>query len=216
MNWQQYHEFKDSDFYESLPLWQFQTLTYCNLTSHKYCFCYFDGICQAFVCKALFCRPSTQNIQLFGCPCAFHITLCTDSCFLNTNMNRNQYRAMSFLWKNTAAFPFWHIQRWNGFPGHDFRLPLWCKWDFLGCSKKLVTNYESTLRNIPNIYINIRWCVSQTQQNFIVFIIVLGQHVSILIESSSGPSKKIDPYLKCLKMHYGITNVSVWDPTVHF
>jgi len=30
--------------------------------------------------------------------------------------------------------------------------------------------------------------------NFIMFIIVLGQHVSILIESSSGPSKKIDPY----------------------
>jgi len=29
----------------------------------------------------------------------------------------------------------------------------------------------------------------QTQQNFIMFIIVLGQHVSILIESSSGPSK---------------------------
>jgi len=26
-----------------------------------------------------------------------------------------------------------------------------------------------------------------------MFIIVLGQHVSILIESSSGPSKKIDP-----------------------
>jgi len=45
-----------------------------------------------------------------------------------------------------------------------------------------------------------------------MFIIVLGQHVSILIESSSGPSKKIDPYLKCLK----VKNVSVWDPTAHF
>jgi len=33
-----------------------------------------------------------------------------------------------------------------------------------------------------------------------MFIIVLGQHVSIFIESSSGPSKKIDPYLKCLKI----------------
>ena len=33
-----------------------------------------------------------------------------------------------------------------------------------------------------------------------MFIIVLGQHVSTVIESSSGPSKKIDPYLKCLKM----------------
>ena len=28
------------------------------------------------------------------------------------------------------------------------------------------------------------------------FFIVLGQHFSILIESSSGPSKKIDPYLE--------------------
>jgi len=27
-----------------------------------------------------------------------------------------------------------------------------------------------------------------------MFIVVLGQHVSILIESSSGPSKKIEPY----------------------
>jgi len=38
-------------------------------------------------------------------------------------------------------------------------------------------------------YINTQRCVSQTQQNFIMFIIVLGQHVSILIESSSGPYK---------------------------
>jgi len=43
----------------------------------------------------------------------------------------------------------------------------------------------------------------QKHQNFIMFIIVLGQHVSILIESSSGPSKKIDPYLKCLKCAVG-------------
>ena len=28
-----------------------------------------------------------------------------------------------------------------------------------------------------------------------MFIIVLGQHISILIESSSGPSKQKDPYL---------------------
>ena len=30
----------------------------------------------------------------------------------------------------------------------------------------------------------------------LLFIIVLGQHVSILIESTSDPSKKIDPYLE--------------------
>ena len=29
-----------------------------------------------------------------------------------------------------------------------------------------------------------------------MFIILLGQHVSILIESSSGPSKKTDPMFK--------------------
>jgi hypothetical protein len=69
--------------------------------------------------------------------------------------------------------------------------------------------------------------------NFIMFIIVLGQYVSILVESSSAPSKKIDTYLKCLKMRCGIQNayildktmhfihsfiknVSVWDPTTHF
>jgi len=43
-----------------------------------------------------------------------------------------------------------------------------------------------------NTYVNTQWCISQTQQNFIVFTIVLEQHVSIFIESSSGPSKKID------------------------
>ena len=46
--------------------------------------------------------------------------------------------------------------------------------------------------------------IYQTQHNFIMFIIVLGQHVSILIESSSGPSKKTDPYLEKFKMRCGI------------
>ena len=36
-----------------------------------------------------------------------------------------------------------------------------------------------------------------------MFIIVLGQHVSILIESPSGPSKKIDHYLEMLKCAVG-------------
>ena len=40
-----------------------------------------------------------------------------------------------------------------------------------------------------DLYINIQWCINETQQNFILFIIVLGQHVSILIESFSGLSK---------------------------
>ena len=41
-------------------------------------------------------------------------------------------------------------------------------------------------------------------RTFIVFIIVLGRHVSFLIESSTGPAKKIDPCLKCLKMRGSI------------
>jgi len=40
--------------------------------------------------------------------------------------------------------------------------------------------------------------VSNTINLYYVFT-ELGQHVSILIESSSGPSKKIDPYLEMLK-----------------
>ena len=42
-----------------------------------------------------------------------------------------------------------------------------------------------------------------------MFIIVLGQHVSILIESSSGPSKKTDPYLGMFKMRCGIPNAYI-------
>ena len=34
-----------------------------------------------------------------------------------------------------------------------------------------------------------------------MFIIALGQRVSILIESSSGPSKKIDPFLYCVYIY---------------
>ena len=50
-----------------------------------------------------------------------------------------------------------------------------------------------------------------------MFIIVLGQHVSILIESSSSPSKKGDPYLEMLKCAVGSqTYVIFWDPTAHF
>ena len=67
-----------------------------------------------------------------------------------------------------------------------------------------------------NTYINVQWYVSQTQQNSIMFIIVLGQRVSILIESSSGPSKKIDPYVKCLKMRCGIQTLTFLDHTAHF
>ena len=68
-------------------------------------------------------------------------------------------------------------------------------------------------KDVTQIYKYTMMYQSNTKK-FIVFIIVLGQHVSILIESSSGPSKKSDPYLEMFKMRCG--NVSVWDPTAHF
>jgi hypothetical protein len=55
----------------------------------------------------------------------------------------------------------------------------------------------------------------QTQQNCIKFIIVLGQHVSILIEPSSCSSKKIDPYLEMFKMVCGIPNAYILDKTTY-
>jgi len=47
-----------------------------------------------------------------------------------------------------------------------------------------------------------------------MFIIVLGQHVSILIESSSGPSKDTDPYLAMFTMRCGIPNAYILDKTM--
>jgi len=48
-----------------------------------------------------------------------------------------------------------------------------------------------------------------------MFIIVLGRYVSILTESSSGPSKKTDPDLKCLKIRCGIPNIYILDKTMY-
>ena len=48
-----------------------------------------------------------------------------------------------------------------------------------------------------------------------MFIIVLGQHVSILIESSSSPSKNTDPDLAMFKMRCGIPDAYVLDVTVY-
>ena len=48
-----------------------------------------------------------------------------------------------------------------------------------------------------------------------MFIIVLGRHVSIPIKSSSGPSKKTDPYLAMFKMRCGIPNAYILDKTMY-
>jgi len=65
-----------------------------------------------------------------------------------------------------------------------------------------------------NTYINILWSIGQTQQNF-MFIIVLGQNVSILTESPSGPSKKQDPYLSMFETRCGIPNAYILDKTMY-
>ena len=57
--------------------------------------------------------------------------------------------------------------------------------------------------------------MSVKQQNFFMFVIVLGQHVSILIESYSGPSKKTDRYLEIFKMRCGVPNASIIDKTTY-
>jgi len=48
-----------------------------------------------------------------------------------------------------------------------------------------------------------------------MFIIVLGQHVSILIESSSGPSKNTDPYVAMFKMRRGIPKAYILDKIMY-
>ena len=47
------------------------------------------------------------------------------------------------------------------------------------------------------------------------FFTVLGQHVSILIESCSGPSKKTDLYLEMFKMRCWIPNAYILDITMY-
>jgi len=48
-----------------------------------------------------------------------------------------------------------------------------------------------------------------------MFIIVLGQHVLILIESSSGPSKNTDPFVAMFKMRCGIPDAYILDKTMY-
>jgi hypothetical protein len=56
----------------------------------------------------------------------------------------------------------------------------------------------------------------ETSYNLLnIYIIVLGQHVAILIESSSGPSKNTDTYLAMFKMRCGIPNAYILDITMY-
>jgi len=71
-------------------------------------------------------------------------------------------------------------------------VPVW-EWQSFGFGFTRLSNilwqFNVCHPEVFNTHINIQWCISQTQQNFIMFIIVLGQRVSIFIESSSDPSK---------------------------
>jgi len=59
----------------------------------------------------------------------------------------------------------------------------------------LLVHFVSTVSEINQFYKNTMMCQSNTTNLYYIFS-VSGQHVSILIESSSDPSKKIDPYLE--------------------
>ena len=99
------------------------------------------------------------------------------------------------MWENTEElFSLFHgVPNWNKKYAKHWTLINSCCWNLF---------YRTSINvryNSIHLYINIQWCISKTQKNFILFIIVLGQHVSIPIESSSGPSS-----VKILKLHLSI------------
>jgi len=62
-------------------------------------------------------------------------------------------------------------------------------------------------------YLNIQWCISQMQQNFIMFIIVLGQHVSIYIDHLLALLRYRS--LAMFKACCGIPNAYILDITMY-
>ena len=96
---------------------------------------------------------------------------------------------LSFLWysyqKDERAKPGNLLINWRFFSASPAPKPFRGDSLFFYLSFSLVFN----ILVLPlRLNINIQWCIKH-KQNFIMFIIVLGQHVSILIESSLGPSK---------------------------
>jgi len=73
----------------------------------------------------------------------------------------------------------------------------------------------SKLLMLPNLIYKYTMMYQSNTKNFIMFVIVLGQHVSILIQSSSGPSKNTDPYLAMFKMRCGIPKAYILDITMY-
>jgi len=115
----------------------------------------------------------------------------TETFFNNINMNpslvsnplNTKLNPICHLMALLGAHHILHVSRMR------FKLPGW------------YLNFSTWF--MRNTYINIQQCISQTQQNFIMFIIVLRQHVSILIESSSGPSKIQILTWQCLECAVG-------------
>ena len=64
-------------------------------------------------------------------------------------------------------------------------------WRLLGENKSVASTRNQSV--YYGYYTFLEWIYNDVsvkqKKNFIIFIILLGQHVSILIESSSGPSK---------------------------
>ena len=85
-------------------------------------------------------------------------------------------------------------------------------WGLKGKPTRYCDTSNSQLCFLIQIYIDVS---VKHNKNLITFIIILGQHVSTLIESSSGPSKNTDPYLAMFKMRCGISNAYILDITMY-
>ena len=102
-----------------------------------------------------------------------------------------------------ASTCFEHMCSSSGGQNHTYRcddtrgcvMQFWHPDDEHMCSKhveawnKLIVKQKFCASSWLITEVNRLRCTVSKTSNFIMFIIVLGQHVSILIESSSGPSK---------------------------
>jgi hypothetical protein len=136
---------------------------------------------------------------------------CTRTMYSGSGLLKtNEWNKGSFEGASVNPFDSWGVRtgimrfmthEWNNWTLHDTRWGTastevaWQKQYIRPLrrsgKKKIVVFCGSLFFNVCHSEVfntNIQWCTSQTQQNFIMFIIVLGQHVSILIESSSSPS----------------------------
>jgi len=163
-----------------------------SLFIHRKCCCVVK-CCQAAVVAG---DISTSHTCVKMLPYAYITAFVYSSrCNLKPYLNCFNFALFRSLYMHSENMRLWNLQQilWRILCVSSHFLRAICLWKYLNntCSgtlfRKLLFNVFHP--EVFNTHINKQWCISQTQQNFIMFINVLGQHVSILIESSSGPSK---------------------------